>query len=541
MAVINRLTHLKIWVRLLLCIWAMLALAWTSMIGWAVYEQRKAAVQQAVSFSETMNDMTLAGLTTLMITGTMPQRDAFLDQIKELHDVRDLRVLRGPGVARQFGEGLADSKPVDALERQVLETGQPYVAVEPDGLHLRAVFPAINQRSYLGKSCVSCHAAVPEGAVLGAVAMRVSLEKVNAAASRFGWTVFGVSVLFSIPLLAVVYWFIRRFVTLPLRAMTSGLLDIASGGGDLTRRLPVRGGDEISQASMAFNDMMEKLHELIRRVVSSSDQLSQAAERVSRVSEQTSREVEQQRLEIEQVATAMNEMAATAQEVARNAQHAAAAAQAGNEAASHGGDVIRHTVAGIEELAGDVQAAAEVIHQLAAGSKQIGAVLDLIRGIAEQTNLLSLNAAIEAARAGETGRGFAVVAGEVRSLANRTHESTEQIQAMIQHLQTDTYGAVEAMEKGHDQAQSTVIRAGDAGQALEAITSAVDTINDVNTQIASAAEEQSAVAEEINRNITIIHDVADRSAAGAGETAIAGDELARLARDLHRLVGEFKV
>src|SRR5690606_35209417 len=322
--------------------------------------------------------------------------------------------------------------------------------------------------------------------------------------SSFGWTIFLTAVLASFPLLGVVYWFIRHFVTRPLQAMTAGLLDIASGGGDLTRRLPVRGGDEISQASRAFNNMMEKLHELIRRVVSSSEHLSQAAEQVSRVSDQTSREVELQRSEIEQVATAMNEMAATAQEVARNAQHAAEAAQAGSEAATKGGEVIRRTVVGIQKLAEDVQAAAEVSHKLSAGSKQIGAVVDLIRGIAEQTNLLSLNAAIEAARAGETGRGFAVVAGEVRSLANRTHESTEQIQKMIQELQADIYGAVEAMEKGHDQAQTTVIHAGEAGQALEDITNAVNIINDVNTQIASAAEEQSAVAEEINRNITNI-------------------------------------
>lgn len=541
MSLYKRFYNLKIWVRLLLCIWAMLALVWTSMIGWAVYEQRKIAVEQAMSFSETMNEMTLAGLTTLMITGTMPQRDAFLDQIKELYDVRDLRVLRGAGVTKQFGAGKAESQPKDAIERAALENGKPFIEVEPDGLHLRAVFPAHNQRNYLGKSCVACHAAAPEGAVLGAVSMRISLEKVNASVRSFGWTVFGVSVLLSLPLLGVVYWFIRRFVTVPLRAMTTGLLDIAGGGGDLTRRLPVRSEDEIGQASIAFNDMMEKLHELIRRVVGSAEQLSHAAERVSRVSEQTSHEVERQRSEIQQVATAMNEMAATAQEVARNAQYAAEAAQAGNEAATHGGEVIRRTVLGIEELAGEVQAAAEVIRKLAADSQQIGAILDLIRGITEQTNLLSLNAAIEAARAGETGRGFAVVAGEVRSLANRTHQSTEQIQAMIQHLQRDTYGAVEAMEKGHDQAEETVTRAGDAGKALESITDAVDTINDVNTQIASAAEEQSAVAEEINRNITIINDVADRSAAGASETAAAGDELARLARDLRRLVGEFKV
>lgn len=541
MSLFERLRNLKIWVRLLICIWGMLAIAWTSMIGWVVYEQRKVALDQAAGFSETLHDMTLAGLTTLMITGTMNQRDAFLDQIKELHDVRDLRVVRGPGIIRQFGPGLEESKPIDAIERAVLETGRPYVAMEPDGQYLRAVYPARNLRNYLGKDCVTCHAVVPEGEVLGAVAMRVSLEKVNAAARSFGWTIFLTAVLASLPLLGVVYWFIRHFVTRPLQAMTAGLLDIASGGGDLTRRLPVRGGDEISQASRAFNNMMEKLHELIRRVVSSSEHLSQAAEQVSRVSDQTSREVELQRSEIEQVATAMNEMAATAQEVARNAQHAAEAAQAGSEAATKGGEVIRRTVVGIQKLAEDVQAAAEVIHKLSAGSKQIGAVVDLIRGIAEQTNLLSLNAAIEAARAGETGRGFAVVAGEVRSLANRTHESTEQIQKMIQELQADIYGAVEAMEKGHDQAQTTVIHAGEAGQALEDITNAVNIINDVNTQIASAAEEQSAVAEEINRNITNINDVADRSASGAVQTAAAGDELARLARELRRLVGEFKV
>ena len=541
MNLVKRFYDLNIWVRLLLCIWAMLVLVWTSMIGWAVYEQRRLAVEQAISFSGTMNEMTLAGLTTLMITGTMGQRDAFLDQIKELNDLRDLRVLRGDGVSRQFGPGSTDSAAIDAVERQVLASGEPFVQVEPGGQHLRAVFPARNQRDYLGKSCVACHAAASEGEVLGAVSMRVSLEAVNASVQRFGLAVFSAAVLLSLPLLGVVYWFISRFVTIPLRAMTSGLRDIASGGGDLTRRLPVRGGDEIGQASTAFNDMMGKLHELIRRMVGSAGQLSQAAERVSRVSEQTSQEVDRQRSEIQQLATAMNEMAATAQEVARNAQHAAEAARAGSEAASHGGDVIRRTVTGIESLAADVQSAAAVIRKLAADSQQIDNILDLIRGIAEQTNLLSLNAAIEAARAGETGRGFAVVAGEVRALSKRTHDATAQIQAMIQQLQADTAGAAEVMERGHDQAEAMVAQAGDAGQALESITGAVDTINDVNTQIASAAEEQSAVAEEINRNITIINDVANRSAAGASETAAAGDELARLAQELRRLVGEFKV
>jgi len=541
MGVFQRIGNMKIWVRLLTCIGLMLALVGSSMVGWAVLQQRQVAVDQAVRFSETMHDMTLAGLTSMMITGTIGQRDAFLDQIKQLHDVHDLRVIRGAGIDRQFGPGLPGSGASGPIERQVLEQGRPHIAVEEDGQYLRAIYPAINQRDYLGKDCTACHSNVPEGQPLGAVSMRIALADVNAATSRFGWAMFGVSALLGLPLLATVYWFIRRFVTLPLQAMTRGLQDIASGDGDLTRRLPAGGEDEISQASRAFNSMMDKLHELIRRVVGSSQELSQAAERVSAVSEQTSQEVERQRSEIEQVATAMNEMAATAQEVARNAQHAAEAAQAGHDAAQQGGGVTRRTVEDITTLARDVQSAVDLIDQLSDGSRQIGAVLDLIREIAEQTNLLSLNAAIEAARAGESGRGFAVVASEVRSLANRTHESTEQIQSMIQQLQAGTGDAVAAMEKGHDQAQSTVGCANEAGQALEAITSAVATINQVNTQIATAAEQQRAVAEEINHNITVIHDVADRSSAGAGETAAAGDALAQLARELQQLVGQFRV
>lgn len=541
MNLFNRFNNWPIWVRLLLAIWLMLVLAWSALIAWSVYEQRNTALDQAVTFSETMNEMTMAGLTTLMILWKMDDRDEFLDQILALHNMEDLRVLRAEAVNRQFGEGLAVSEPANAVEEQVLATGEAHIEVEPGGDHLYAVIPNVNARDYLGKNCMACHAMAEEGEVLGAVSMRIGLQEVNQAVFRFGTMVFGLAVLLSIPLLGVVYLFIKRFVSAPLGDMTERLEDIASGDGDLTRRLPDRGGDEIGRASLAFNHTMDKFHDLVKRVVNTASRLTDAADRVSSVTVQTNQGVESQREQIEQVATAMNEMTATAQEVARNAQDAAHATRAGAEASERGQDVVERTIASIDRLAEEVQKASEVIRKLAGDSERIGEVSDLIREIAEQTNLLALNAAIEAARAGDAGRGFAVVADEVRSLASRTHESTQSIQEMISNLQDETQAAVQVMESGYDQAQQTVGQAGEAGEALQEIATSVQTISSSNEQIASAAEEQSAVAEEISRNITSITDVAEQTATGSRETASAGDELAKLARELKGLVGQFKV
>jgi len=236
----------------------------------------------------------------------------------------------------------------------------------------------------------------------------------------------------------------------------------------------------------------------------------------------------------------MNQMNATVQEVARNAQHAASAAKEATDASDDGKKVVAKTIGVINTLASEVEGAAEVIQTLEQDSVDIGKVLDVIRGIAEQTNLLALNAAIEAARAGEQGRGFAVVADEVRTLASRTQTSTEEIDEMITRLQAGTNRAVKAMQVGTEQAQAGVDQAAEAGNSLESITQAIAQINDMNIQIANAAEEQSAVAEEINRNITNISDVADQAAGGARETTQASEQVAMLSEKLGGLVSQFK-
>ncbi len=319
------------------------------------------------------------------------------------------------------------------------------------------------------------------------------------------------------------------------------VIGIIDRDSDLSMRIEVNSKDEIGTMATSFNQMLEKLHDSMRNVGASTGQLAAAAEELSAITIETNNAIELQRTETDQVATAMNEMNATVQEVANSATNAAEAAHGADEESQGGRRVVQQTMDAIDKLAQDVEGTAGIIRRLEGETENIGSVLDVIRGIAEQTNLLALNAAIEAARAGEQGRGFAVVADEVRSLASRTQASTQEIQAMIETLQGEARNAVSAMEQGQERAQEGVSMAATAGESLAAITNAVASINDMNAHIASAAEEQSAVAEEINRNIVNISQVADQNSENSMQTSKASEELAHLASELQSLVAQFKV
>ncbi|WP_313222260.1 methyl-accepting chemotaxis protein [Stutzerimonas nitrititolerans] len=333
---------------------------------------------------------------------------------------------------------------------------------------------------------------------------------------------------------------VARGIVRPIRVAVDAMRDIAAGEGDLTRRLEEHGRNEVAELGQAFNQFAEKVRRLVSEVAGSTSQVAAAAEEMSAITDEFNRDVAQQRHEIEQVATAMNEMTATVQDVARNAAQAAASAQAADREAQQGQQVVHETVSSIESVSVEVEHTASAIQRLEADSQSISAVLEVIRGVAEQTNLLALNAAIEAARAGEQGRGFAVVADEVRTLASRTQQSTLEIQQVIEQLQSGARNAAEVMHRGRAQVDSSVLQAQQAGSSLTSITSAVASISDMNTQIASAAEQQSAVSDEISQNVVNINQVADRVTESASQTAQASSQLAHLAVGLQSLVGQFK-
>ena len=336
-------------------------------------------------------------------------------------------------------------------------------------------------------------------------------------------------------------WLVAQRIAQPLRSMEAMLEDMARGEGDLTQRLRLDRRDELGRIAKGFNTFLDKLQSMISQVVSSVQKVSDSSESTAEVAIQTNQGIQKQMSAIDQVATAVHQMTATAQDVARNATQAAEAANNADRATIQGKRVVQDTATAISALASEIGKAVSVVQDLAKDSENINAILVAIRGIAEQTNLLALNAAIEAARAGEQGRGFAVVADEVRNLAQKTQQATEEIQSMIQNLQSGTHEVVSVMEHSQQKTQDSVQQAAAASQALESITQAVSVINDMNTQIASAAEEQSAVAEDINRNISNIGQVASEVASGADQASQASAELTRLAEQQRRLINQFKV
>jgi len=379
---------------------------------------------------------------------------------------------------------------------------------------------------------------VPEKVLVGpAEALKAQLDADNARGTLLE---LGLGLLAAVIGLILV-WLMARSVTRPILGVAHMLEDIASGEGDLTRRLAYDKKDELGQLAGWFNRFLDKLQPIIAEVKRSVQDARGTADQSAAIATQTSAGMEQQYRQVDQVATASHEMSATAQDVARSAAQAAQAARDADQATRDGLTVIDQTTTNIGHLAADMSTAMAQVESLAANSEKIGSVLEVIRGIAEQTNLLALNAAIEAARAGEAGRGFAVVADEVRNLARRTQESVEETRLVIEQLQSGTEDVVGSMGNSYRQAQGSVEQVGQAVTALRQIGDAVTVISDMNLQIASAAEEQSAVAEEINNNVATIRDVTESLSEQANESARVSQALNSLANQQQGLMDQFRV
>ena len=348
------------------------------------------------------------------------------------------------------------------------------------------------------------------------------------------------SVLFSIFVAIVLLAIYMKTIPL-LMEMKNSLANMNSGSGDLTKRIVVKGKDEVSQIAEEFNIFVSNLQTLVSEVVNTTNHVSGTSIKMQNVSNLANQSMHTQQRDVEQVATAMNEMTATIQEVAQNASYAADAIREADTHANDGQKVVLDTINNIEGLAKEIVLANEVIRNLEENCGRVGTVLDVIREIADQTNLLALNAAIEAARAGEQGRGFAVVADEVRTLASRTQDSTQEIQGMIEQLQTGAHNAVEVMEKGEAKGQESVEFAAKAGAAFEKITQMISKVTGMNIQMASAVEEQSVVSEDINQNVVRISAGAENTTQEIEHVDSESQELASVASQLESLVTQFKI
>ncbi|KEA64006.1 Methyl-accepting chemotaxis protein I (serine chemoreceptor protein) [Marinobacterium lacunae] len=342
-------------------------------------------------------------------------------------------------------------------------------------------------------------------------------------------------------LVVLVTLYVSGLIVRPLQRTAQALNAISQGDGDLTQRLSVDSQDEVGQVAVGFNGFAQNIQQVIVEVKNAVASLTESTASLNGVVDKTHTEANLQKRETDQAAAAIHEMAAAVQQVAGSASQAAGAARDADLQAADGQEVVAKTIESVNRLAEDVNRAAEVIARLGQDADQIGSIVNVIQGVAEQTNLLALNAAIEAARAGEQGRGFAVVADEVRTLATRTQQSTEEIHRMIEKLQSGTRDAVSVMEASQNQSRATMDTAATAREALARITESVGLITEMNTQIASAAEQQTAVADEISQNVQKIADIAESTTDNAEKVSGMSMSMADIEKRLSQLVGRFKV
>lgn len=467
---------------------------------------------------------------------------AAVDSQRELfNNAGHMLIVSGTGVmaaysvdATKVGKSIGDTLGADGKDiLQLLGSGAPKILQQGD--LIRAVYPVSPIADAKAWAVVID---LPRQVLL---ADSVKLQAVLDDAQQSG-TIKALSVAVIAGVLGLLLmWLTASGVTRPINSVAQMLKAIASGDGDLTQRLHYNKQDELGELVSWFNRFLDKLQPTIAQIKQSISDARGTADQSSEIARQTSEGMQVQFREIDQVATASNEMSATAHDVANSASSAANAAKGADQSARDGMSIIERSTRDINQLADEVSKAVTEVEALAVNSEQIGSVLEVIRSIAEQTNLLALNAAIEAARAGESGRGFAVVADEVRNLAKRTQDSVEEIRLVIERIQSGTRGVVATMHSSQTQAHSNAGQIQQAVQALSKISDAVTVISDMNLQIASAAEQQSAVAEEVNRNVSAIRTVTETLTGQATESAQISSQLNALTTHQMKLMDQFRV
>ncbi len=480
------------------------------------------------------------GLNKLMLSGGMPNRAEVQQQISSQPNVLEARVIRGDGVNAQYGPGNEQEKARDELDRSALK-GEEITRIEDSdkGRRLTVIRPYKATEHTRGANCMGCHS-VPPNTVMGAIRISYDLTPMDARIRNSGLESLAIHLTLLIVGMLLLLPALKRVISIPINQLADAMSRVEQQS-DLSIRVAVKGNDEVARVGAALNTMLERFGGILGQVGSATHNLTQVASQLVNVATRTQNGVENQLADTESLAAALHQLTATVQEVARTTREAATEAAQADSQAREGTSTASNALGAISAMSEQLEQAVQVILRLDTDSRDIGRVIGLIRDIADQTNLLALNAAIEAARAGEQGRGFAVVADEVRTLAQRTQSATQDIETIIVKVQGRANEAVGAIQTAEQKTEVSVQSVQNSAEALGTIAGSVGAITKMNAQIANSSSEQSKVAESISRKIGDIGSVARDAAGHAQDTQNASQQLANLATDLEKLVGQFRI
>ena len=477
---------------------------------------------------------------TMMLTGTIANRQLIQDKMLSQDDIVEARVLRADSLNKIFGNGHDDQAATSEFERQGLAGEKAFEQFKQDGKRMMSfILPIRASKDYRGTNCLTCHQ-VEENEVLGAVKVTYDLSRVDQDIANSITQATLLQLIITLISFVLLSYTLKKLIFVRLNRLSNTILAVEKDL-DLNKEIKVNYHDELGAVSSALNSMMAKFKNSFISISGATEQLIESAKNVDEISSLTRSAVLEQKNGTDSVAAAINELDASANEVQQNTQSAADKSVSANERTSQGLALVEQAKVGINELRDRVIDNTEMITELSNKTHEVGTVLEVITAIAEQTNLLALNAAIEAARAGEQGRGFAVVADEVRSLATRTRESIEQINVTISSLQEGAQGAVDSMNSVSQQANEKADDVANVANLLVDISGEIQELDELNCQISSAAKQQNLAADEINMNVVNISNVAEKSS----EDAIRGKEISEhllsLAYELNVQLAKFKL